>query len=184
MEAHHRFSAHALPALSRHQETVAQDNCSLLWETVRRYSEETFTRIADGRLPQGGHDQAAIDILRIEIIAAAGKAPFHCHTHGTGSAHAAVSKAADWPRHQADTKNVYDRASMGAPCGPWNRNWAACDKAWKGESHGAPPNRFTQVCGYCSNVRRITTTHPEAEFYSKKSRERGAAGKKQSTSGF
>ena len=82
MEAQPSFPAHTLPALSRHQETVAQDNCSLPWETVRRYSEETFTQIADGRLPQGWDDQAAIDILRIEIIAAAGKAPIHGHCHG------------------------------------------------------------------------------------------------------
>ena len=58
---------------------VAQNNCSLPWETIRCYSEETFTRIADGRLPQAAIDQAAIDILRIEIIAAAGKAPGHAH---------------------------------------------------------------------------------------------------------
>ena len=53
MEAQRRFLAHTLPVLLRHQETVAQDNCAILWETVRRYSEETFTRIADGRLPRG-----------------------------------------------------------------------------------------------------------------------------------
>ena len=29
MEAQWRFPAHALPELSRHQETVAQDNCSI-----------------------------------------------------------------------------------------------------------------------------------------------------------
>ena len=87
----------------------------ITWETVRRYSEETFTTIADGRLPQGWDDQAAIYILRIEVIAATGKAPVHSH------AHAAASKTADRPRHQADTKNSYDRTGMGAPCRPWNQ---------------------------------------------------------------
>ena len=78
--------------LSRHQETVAQNNCSIPWETVRRYLEETFTRIADGRLPRGWDDQAAIDILRIEVIAVAGKVPAH--------AHAAAPKAANRLKHQ------------------------------------------------------------------------------------
>ena len=73
---------------------------------------------------------------------------------------------------------------MGTPYRPWNHDLAACDKAGKGESHGAPPNRLAHVCGYCANVRRITTMHAEVECYSKKSRERGGAGKKQSTSGF
>ena len=59
MEAQQRFSAQALPARSRHQETVAQDNCSIPWEIVRRYSEETFTWIADADAdappPAGSH---------------------------------------------------------------------------------------------------------------------------------
>ena len=54
MEAQRRFPTHGLSALSIHQETVAQDNCSLPWKTIWRYSEETFTRIADGRLPVAG----------------------------------------------------------------------------------------------------------------------------------
>ena len=35
MEAQQRFIAHALLALSVHQETVAQHNCSRPWETIR-----------------------------------------------------------------------------------------------------------------------------------------------------
>ena len=85
MDAQRRFSAHALPALSKHPETVAEDNCSIPWETVRCYSEEMFTRIADGRLPRGWDDQAAIDILRVEVIVAAGKAPTHAHAHTPNS---------------------------------------------------------------------------------------------------
>ena len=57
---------------------------------------------------------------------------------------------------------------MGAPCGPWNRDPAACDKAEKGESHGFTPNRFAHVCSYCANVRRIATTHAETACYSRK----------------
>ena len=91
MEAQRRFIAHALRVLSRHQEKVAQDNCSIPWETVRRYSEEILMKIADGRLPQGWDDQAALYILRIEVITAAGKVHAPAHSHGHGNA----PKAAD-----------------------------------------------------------------------------------------
>ena len=53
MEAQRRFFAHALPVLSRHQVTVAQDNCSIPWETIRRYSEES-RRQASTRLGRPG----------------------------------------------------------------------------------------------------------------------------------
>ena len=94
-----------------------------------RYSEETFTRIADGRLPRGWDDQAAIDI----VIGVARKAPAHAHAH----ANAATPKAADCLKHAANVKNA--KASMGAPCGPWNRNPVACDKARRASPTAPPP---------------------------------------------
>ena len=92
----------------------------------------------------GWGDQAAIDILRIEVIAAAGKAPGHAHTHAT-------------------TQKPASR----------------CEKCIQQGINGC-----AHVCGYCANVSRISTTHTEIAGYSKKSRERGGAGNKQSTSGF
>ena len=48
--------SHTVNALLHHQETMAQDNCTLAWATVRRYSEEIFTRVADSRFPRGWRD--------------------------------------------------------------------------------------------------------------------------------
>ena len=36
VKAQRQFPAHAIPALSIHQDTVVQDNCSLPWETIQR----------------------------------------------------------------------------------------------------------------------------------------------------
>ena len=75
LETHRGFLSHAINALLRHQEMMAQDNCTLAWATVRRHSEEIFTRLADGHLPYGRRDEADINAVRIEIIAMAGNAP-------------------------------------------------------------------------------------------------------------
>ena len=88
----------------------------------------------------------------------AGKASAHAHSQGHDNTHAAAPKPADLPRHAAEAENAYDRASMGAPCGPWNRDLAACDKAGKGESHGSAPNRFTHIWGYCANAEETRKT--------------------------
>ena len=53
LETQRGFPSHAVNALLRYQEMVAQDNCKLAWATIHCYSEEIFTRVADGatRLP-------------------------------------------------------------------------------------------------------------------------------------
>ena len=66
LETQRGFPSNTVNALLRHQETVAQDNC---------YSEEIFTRVADGRLPRSWRDKTAINAVRIEVITMAGIAP-------------------------------------------------------------------------------------------------------------
>ena len=53
LETQGGFPSHAVNALLRHQEMVAQDNCTLAWATVRRYSE-IFTWVADTSPAAGG----------------------------------------------------------------------------------------------------------------------------------
>ena len=67
-------------------------------------SEETFTWIADGRLPRGWDDQAVIDILRFEVIAAAGKVPGK--VHGTAPASRAADQFA-WIKLAVDVKKCF-----------------------------------------------------------------------------
>ena len=97
LETQPGFPSSAINALLRHQEMVAQDNCSLAWATVCRYSEEIFTRVVDGRLPRGWRDEAAINAVRVEIIAMAGNAP-------PSAASAPVSAPADHRDPQWCTK--------------------------------------------------------------------------------
>ena len=69
-------------------------------------------------------DKHEINNIRIEVITMAGQ-----------SATATGGGQLQEPSACPETKNSYDKAAMGAPCGPWNRDWDTCDKGPKGESH-------------------------------------------------
>ena len=122
LETQPGFSSSAINALLRHQEMVAQDNCSLAWATVRRYSEEIFTQVADGRLPRGWWDEEAINAVRVEMIAMACNAP-------PPAIPAPAAAPADQRWQRAPDRGAFDCAACGAPCPAWNRDAEACTKA-------------------------------------------------------
>ena len=163
LETEDGFPEHALQALSNHQEWVAHDNCNLSWPVVRMYSEEIFTRIADGRLPRGWMDEAAINAVRVEVIAT--------------TAHNPIQGRQQSSRQTSSVGTAYDKATHGAPCPAWNRGADRCTKAEKGLSHGSGAQRMAHICGYCANVRHVVTNHTEAACYSKKSRPKASSTK-------
>ena len=63
---HPAFPSADIKPLTLHIAAVAKDNCKLPWQVVRRYSEETFSQIADGRIPTGWQDITAIINIRVE----------------------------------------------------------------------------------------------------------------------
>ena len=161
METHPLFPERDLKALSAHQALLAHDNCKAPWHIVRRYSEEIFSRIADGRLPYGWHDKAALAAVRIDAIAMANLQPDDPPP---------TTSSKPISRFHQDPKNPYDKADMGIPCVVWNRDPEACSKVGKGESHGTHPQKYIHICGFCAYVRRIVANHPESKCISKKSR--------------
>ena len=160
LESHPNFPSHALKALSKHQIQVAQDNCQLPWPVVRRYSEEIFSRIADGRLAAGWHDEAQINAVRLEVIA---MAKFN-------SSDASASDNKPQNRSHQDPKNPFDKETMGAPCLVWNRDPDKCEKAKRGESHGSGNQKYAHICGFCAYVRKVVAPHAEQKCYSKRAR--------------
>ena len=89
------FPSSDVNVLLRQQETVAQDNCTLAWATVRRYSEEI-------------------------LPAASPKCSAHRNYRYGGPTAAAH---ADHRRQKApDSRGAYNRATSGAPCPTWNHD--------------------------------------------------------------
>ena len=163
LSTHPSFPTADIKALTIHQATIARDNCKLPWQLVRRYSEEIFSQIADGRLPQGWKETGAIDLIRIETIAMS-----NMDGNETGSTSKYTGRTA------GDPKKQFDKASMGTPCIVWNRESSNCDKAQKGEKHGSGAQTYVHICGFCAYVRRVVANHPEHKCYSKKAREKQA----------
>ena len=163
LESNPDFPRYALAALSRHQDIIAQDNCTIPWPVVRRYSEDIFTRIADGRIPLGWSDTTALDNVRIEHIAMAQHLPTP----------APQPKSSAY-KHTAEPRNPYDKATNGIPCAVWNRDTEKCEKADRGETHTVGHVKYAHICGFCANVRHIVAGHPESSCYSNKARDRPA----------
>ena len=162
LSKHPKFPAADVQALAAHQAIIARDNCKLPWQLVRRYSEEIFAQIADGRLPGGWSDTGAIDLIRIETIAMSNIGEYETTNTKYNS------------RSAGDPKKQYDKASMGTPCIVWNKEASNCDKAQKGEKHGSGAQTYAHICGFCAYVRRVAANHPEHKCYSKKARAKQA----------
>ena len=128
---------------------------------VRRYSEDIFTRIADGRIPLGWNDTVALDNVRIEHIAMAQHLP-----------NTAPQSKSTSQKYTTEPRNPYDKTVNGLPCAAWNRDTEKCQKADKGETHTVGHVKYAHICGFCANVRHIVASHPESSCYSKKARDR------------
>lgn len=158
------FPRDSVPELFQHLEWVLQDNCVIPWPVVRRYSEDIFTRIADGRLPKGWKDPVALQGVRLEALAIMQHLP-----------QTATQSKYPSQKTPAEPRNPYDKATVGIPCSVWNRDTDRCNKAERGESHSIGTIKYAHICGYCANVRHIVASHPESKCYSKKARDRPAA---------
>lgn len=55
------------PSLLAHLEDVIEDACDFQWPAVRRWSEETFSLIAENRLPNGWYSSHRIQLLRVSM---------------------------------------------------------------------------------------------------------------------
>ena len=155
------FPPEDIKPLAAHQAIIARDNCKLPWQLVRRYSEEIFSQIADGRIATGWKDTSAINLIRIETIAMS-----HINEDEATST--------KYSRSNGDPKKQYDKASMGIPCVVWNKESTNCEKAVKGEKHGSGSQTYVHICGFCAYVRRVVANHPEHKCYSKKARAKQA----------
>lgn len=55
------------PAILTHLEEVIEDSAEFEWQYVRRWSEEIFSMVAEGRLPKGWFSTGRIQLLRMSM---------------------------------------------------------------------------------------------------------------------
>lgn len=158
MENQPAFHPDDLPALREHSLQVAEDAKVLPWSFVREWSEEVFDKIADGRLPSGWRDPMALANARFGQlqIASIQRKQRQDPGHGRGSG------ASQAPAFDREDRN------MGKPCGPWNRNESACDKANRGKYHTEDGLRYSHICAYCAYKLGRVLPHSEVNCANKK----------------
>lgn len=158
MEKQSAFSTSDIEALREHSLQVAEDARVLPWPIVRGWSEEIFDRIADGRLPKGWKDPAALMYARLAQIQIAAITP-------------APNNDTGYARGRSTTRPaVFDRddRDAGKPCGPWNRSEASCTKAARGQSHQEDGLKLVHMCAFCAYKLGKVLYHSEAVCSNKK----------------
>lgn len=153
LERQESFHRDDIAALREHSDQVAEDARDLPWTIVRNWSEEIFNRIADGRLPLGWTDPAALLNARTAQIQIA---TIKLATSRQESGYGRSNTGSQAPAFDRDDK------SMGKPCGPWNRNEANCDKAAKGKAHMEDDLKLVHMCAYCAYKLGKMLGHSEA----------------------
>lgn len=145
LERHPGFPDEDIAALGDHRLQVARDVISMPWEVVRRYSEETFEKIGTGAVEGGWGNTAAIDNIRVAVIATA-----------------SLARRSDQNGYQTNGRGPYARDTDGTLCGPWNRGEAFCTLAKPGTTHMAGNVKLIHICGYCANKFGKMAPHTEA----------------------
>jgi len=154
LELHESTREADVAALRRFTLNVATDTCRLPWPVVRQYAEDTFGAIADGTIPGGWANDAAIAGLRTDGIAIS--------SHGQSSNHQHPQKSYGGPQTQQEKKK-YSREMHGTPCPQFAKGESRCDKAEVGGNHKIGDKKVCHACGYCANVRNVYAMHSEAD---------------------
>lgn len=135
-----------------HVEQIVEDAREYEWETgVRRWSEEVFSRITEGRLVYGWH--STDDIQRMRMILAQSK-PLTNRTYAQNNQRDNFGRRPT-SQHQAQPSNEILRG--GPPCPEYNSATGCTLKS----GHIKDGKRFIQVCLFCLHNTSAPNAHPE-----------------------
>lgn len=146
-----KLSPDIMPALMAHIEHIVEDSREFEWETgVRRWSEEVFSRISEGRLPNGWLSQD--EIQRMRMIIAQSKPittkplPYTYPKENFGK------------RQAQQNQSQHDILRGGPPCPDYN----SATGCTLNLGHIKNGKRLVHVCSFCLHNTSAANTHPEA----------------------
>lgn len=139
------------PCLIIHIEQIVEDAREFDWELgVRRWSEEVFSRISEGRLANGWHAYDEIQRMRMVIAQSKPSAPRQ-QTQG-------YYKENFNKRQQTQAQAQLDIHKGGPPCPDYNST-TGCTLNSGHIKHG---KRMVHVCSFCLINTSAANNHPEA----------------------
>lgn len=120
------------PSLLAHLEDVIEDACDFQWPAVRRWSEETFSLIAENRLPNGWYSTTRIQLLRVSM-SKIDNAKLYCDPETP------VQRKPQFTTQQADN------LKGGPPCTAFNSPNGCTQQS----GHLVGGRRMLHICSYC-----------------------------------
>lgn len=146
------------PCLILHVEQIVEDARDFEWESgVRRWSEEVFSRIAEGRLVHGWHSTDEIQRMRMILAQSkplqARQAPQNFQRENYGRRFTS----------QSQTQPQNEILKGGPPCPDFNSATGCTLKS----GHIRDGKRLVHVCSFCLLNTSATNTHPEAHCRNK-----------------
>lgn len=142
------------PRLLAHLEDVIEDSCDFLWPAVRRWSEETFSLIAENRIPNGWYSTQRIQLLRVSM---------------SRIDNAKINFDFEPVLHRKQQQAVMqfqpqaDGLKGGPPCTAFNSQ-AGCSLQ---SGHMIGGRRMIHICSYCLVQCSTGYQHPEASCRNK-----------------
>lgn len=144
------------PCLMAHIEQIVEDAREYEWDTgVRRWSEEVFSRISEGRLASGWH--ATDEIQRLRMILAQSK-PMTTRPNTQNQQRDVFNR-----RQPSQSQPQADILKGGPPCPDYNST-AGCSLK---SGHIKDGKRLVHICAFCLHNTSATNTHSEAHCRNK-----------------
>lgn len=144
------------PYLYSHVEQVLEDSRSYNWQTaVRPWSNEVFSRVAEGRFSNGWASHGEIQLLRISMSQ-------------TSTAKLAVT--ADTPHSGRQSQPTFNNDNLrgGPPCLSYNSQ-KGCNLQ---SGHIANGQKLIHICAFC--LFNSSVARPHSEFYCRNRQRQGA----------
>lgn len=147
------------PFLLSHIEQVLEDTRDYEWEgAVRSWSNEVFTRVADGRLPEGWAATQEIRMLRLSIAQVnSAKLPKQKEYHQSRTG-----------QQQQAQQGYQDNLRGGPPCVNYNSQ-RGCQYQ---SGHLVKGKKVTHICAFC--LFNSAAARPHAEFYCRNKQRQGS----------
>lgn len=145
--------ANIKPYLYSHMEELVEDAADYDWQSaVRVWSEEIFTLIAEGRLPDGWAAHSKIQMLRM-TISRASTAKLSTQNLHQNPTHPRIRQAT------APSAHPNDNLRGGTPCINYNSPQGCLLQS----GHYVSGKKLLHICAFC--LWNSATPHPHAECY-------------------
>lgn len=139
------------PFLLVHMEQILEDACKYEWATaVRPWSEDIFSRVADGRLAKGWADTQEIQNLRMKISQAS--------TAKIGVPKD-IQQAASAQQKQHQFPNMFEHLRGGPPC----VNFNSAKGCLLPSGHLLNGKKLVHICAFC--LFNASAARPHSEYY-------------------